>query len=208
MATDHSVLASWHTAHARDVDAHFRRQEVWPTFSPAEAPPHHFPSNLFSSHFCHRDIAQGGEKYELLRFTQHTSVLRSPHGRCTIPLTEAGCWRRPPRSQEYRLIHWLYTEGRLRDSSQSFLHSAWPDAKGEQKPHISTPVRNGESGPDWEREWRPTADFPADGFTFESSEARKMLFSPEDLAFNTSFRWTRIETGHRFHSAPLSLFNN
>lgn len=187
MATD-SVLTSCYTAHARDVDAHFLRQEVWPTFPPAEAPPRHFPPNLFSSLFCHNSIAQEGEKYALLRFKPHTSALRSPHGRCTVPLTEAGCWRFPPRCQEYRPIHWVHTESRLRESRQNFLHSAWPDAKDEQEPDVSTSVRDGESGPGWEQEWRSTADFPADGFTFEPSEARKMRFSPDGSAFTASFR--------------------
>lgn len=60
MATDDSVLGSWHTAHAPDVDAHFLRQEVWPTFSPQKLHLTIFHQTFSTSLFCHH--RGGGRK--------------------------------------------------------------------------------------------------------------------------------------------------
>lgn len=80
----------------------------------------------------------GGRKVRRT-FKPHTFALATRSR--TVSLTGAGA-----ASQEYGLIHLVHAESRLRGSRQIFLHSAWPDAKGEQEPDIFTSVRDGESG--------------------------------------------------------------
>lgn len=182
MTTDHGVLISLRTAHAGNVDTHFRRQEGSVTnFFHHQAPPRHSPSNYLNFFFrkCNNSTSKRGESVLLSVLLVLRTDFLSSHKWRTVPLTEGAAQLELQPFTGWTSAHSFINKTSCGKEALIFASDfsfSGPDARGEQEPDMFTSVGDCEPGARLrEQEWLPMADPPADGFDFMCEPSRGSL---------------------------------